>query len=221
MFCRDFIGQISNYIRESVFAQPQVQYLGFVLSQNGITPSPEVNAVKQYPSPKSVKEVWAFLGLASFYRRLVPKLAEIAKLLTRLTRKDQEFKWGHQQQEAFQSMRDRLCTASVLAYPNFSQPFILSTDASKMALGATLSQAQDGLEKPLAYVSRLTKKAEKSYTTSELEMLALVWATKHFRCFWPYVFSQDGSRGSDILEKIRRSEYSLTAVEYQIIRVRF
>jgi hypothetical protein len=140
-----------------VFAQPQVQYLGFVLSQEGITPSPEkVKAVRQYPSTKSVNEVRAFLGLASFYRRLVPNFAEIVKPLTVLTRKDQEFNWGPQQQVFFQSMKDRLCTAPVLAYPNFSQPFIPTTGASKMALGAILSQVQGGLEKPLAYASRQT-----------------------------------------------------------------
>jgi hypothetical protein len=141
-----------------------------------------VKAVKQYPSPKSVKEVRAFLGLASFYRRLIPNFAEIAKPLTVLTRKDQEFKCGPQQQEAFQS-KDRLCAAPVLAYLNFSQPFTLTTDPSKRALGAILSQVQDRLERPLASASRQTNTAEQSYTTSELEMLALVWVTKHFRCY--------------------------------------
>jgi hypothetical protein len=80
-------------------------------------------------------------------------------------------------------MKDRLCTAPVLAYRNFAQPFNITTDASKMALGAILSQVQDGLEKPLAYASRQTNSAEQSHRTSELEMIALVWATKHFRCY--------------------------------------
>jgi hypothetical protein len=110
----------------------------------------------------------------------VPNFAEIANPLAVLTGKVQEFKWGPQQQEAFQSMKDRLCTVPVLAYPNFSQPFVQTTDASKMTLGAILSQVQDGVEKPLAYASRQTNSAEQSYRTSELEMLALVWVTKHF-----------------------------------------
>ena len=85
-----------------VFAQLQVQYLGFVLSQNGISPSPEkVKAVKQYPAPKSVKEVRAFLGLASFCRRLIPNFAEIARPMTELTRQEQQFTWGPKQQELF------------------------------------------------------------------------------------------------------------------------
>jgi hypothetical protein len=130
-----------------------------------------------------VKEVRAFLGLPSFYRRLVPDFAEIAKPLMVLTRMDQEFNWGPQQQEAFQSMKDRLCTAPLLAYPNFSQTLILTTEASKMALGAILSQVQDGLEKPLDYASRQTNSAEQSCTTCEFEMIAFVLATKHFRCY--------------------------------------
>jgi hypothetical protein len=80
-----------------VFAQPEVQYLGHVISREGIRASPEkVKAVQDYPVPRTVKEVRSFLGLASFYRRLVPKFSEIAKPLTELTRKDQKFEWNAQ-----------------------------------------------------------------------------------------------------------------------------
>jgi hypothetical protein len=83
------------YPGKCVFAQPQVQYLGFILSEAGIFASPDkVKAVRQYPSPKSVKDVRTYLGLAAFYRSLVPNFAAIAKPLTTLTRKDQEFIWG-------------------------------------------------------------------------------------------------------------------------------
>jgi hypothetical protein len=167
-----------------VFAQPQVQYLGYVLSEQGISASPEkVKAVRQYPTPKSVTDVRAFLGLASFYRRLVPDFAQIAKPLTVLARKDQEFTWGPKQQEAFERMKEKLCTPPVLAFPNFELPFILSTDASQTALGAILSQVQDGIERPIGYASRQKNRAEQAYSASESEMLALVWATKHFRCY--------------------------------------
>ena len=149
-----------------VFAQPQVQYLGFVLSKDGISPSPEkVKAVKQYPAPTCVK-VRAFLGLALFYRRLIPIFSEIARPMTELTRKEKPFTWESKQQEAFQKMKDRLCTAPVLAYPNFKLPFILSTDASQFSLGAILSQVQDGLERPICYASRQTNMAERVYMTS-------------------------------------------------------
>jgi hypothetical protein len=80
-------------------------------------------------------------------------------------------------------MKDRLCTTPILAYPNFELPFILTKDASKVTVAAALSQVQDGLESPLAYASRQMNTAEQNYTASEAEMLALVWATKYFKCF--------------------------------------
>jgi len=70
-----------------------------------------------------------------------------------------------------------------LAYPNFDLPFILPTDASKVAVAAILSQEQDGIERPIAYASRQMNKVEQAYSASESEMLALVWATKYFRCY--------------------------------------
>jgi hypothetical protein len=103
-----------------VFAQTQVHNLGFVLSENGVSISPEkVKALKQYLTPKSVRDVTAFLGLASFYRKLTPKFADLAKPLITLTRKDQKFYWGPSQQEAFDSLKDKLCSTHILAYPDF------------------------------------------------------------------------------------------------------
>jgi len=80
-------------------------------------------------------------------------------------------------------MKERLCTTPVLAYPNFELPFILTNDASKVAIGAILSQVQDGKERPIAYASRQLNTAEQNYTVSEQVMLALVWATRYFRCY--------------------------------------
>jgi len=113
----------------------------------------------------------------------VSNFAEIAKPLTALTRKDRQFTWGPQQQQAFQSMKDRLCTTPVLAYPNFELPFILTTDVSKVAIAAILSQVQDGKERPIAHASRQLNTAEQNYIVSEQEMLALVWTTRYFRCY--------------------------------------
>jgi hypothetical protein len=106
-----------------------------------------VKAVKDYPTPKNVKDIRAFLGLCSFYRKLAPKFAEIAKPLTTLTRKDQKFTWGPSQQGDFEELKNRLCTTPVLAYPNFELPFTLTTDAFKVAVAAILSQVQDGAER--------------------------------------------------------------------------
>ena len=167
-----------------VFAQHKVNYLGFVLSEEGVSASPDkMKAVRNNPTPKIVRDVRAYLGLASFYRRLIQDFAAVAKPLTELTKKDRQFIWGQSQQTAFEIIKDKLCTAPVLAYPNFDLPFILTTDASKVAVAAVLFQMQNGVERPIAYASRQINKAEQSYSASKAEMLAIVWATKYFRCF--------------------------------------
>jgi hypothetical protein len=102
---------------------------GCILSENGISASPEkVKAVRQYPTPKCVRDVRAFLGLASFYRRLVPDFAEIAKPLSQLTRKGQEFLWGSRQQEAFEIW--------IAKYWGSAKPFFQYTTVGK-PLGRT------------------------------------------------------------------------------------
>jgi hypothetical protein len=80
-------------------------------------------------------------------------------------------------------MNNKLCTTPVLAYPNFELPFILTTDASKIAVAAILSHVQNGVEWPIAYASRQMNVADQAHSASEAEQLALVWATKYFRCF--------------------------------------
>jgi hypothetical protein len=166
------------------FAKGEVKYLGYIVSRDGLKACPEkTQAIRRYPAPKNVKEVRAFLGLAGFYRKLVRHFANMAKPLTELTRKDVPFHWDQAQQEAFSQLKDALCSDSVLAYPDFSQEFILTTDASKLAVGAILSQIQDGVERPISFGSRQLGTAEKNYSASELELLALVWASRHFRSY--------------------------------------
>jgi hypothetical protein len=114
---------------------------------------------------------------------LVPEFAEIAKHLTELLRKEATFKWETRQQLAFEKLKEILCSGQVLAYPDFNAKFILTTDASKVAVAAVLSQVQNGLEKPICYASRQMNQAEQKYSSSEAEMLAVTWATNNFRCY--------------------------------------
>jgi hypothetical protein len=132
--------------------------------------------------------------MASFYRRLVPNFASISNPLTTLIRKDQEFIWEPSQQEAFENLKSRLCSTTVLPYPNFKLPFILTTDASKVAIAAILSQVQGGVERFIAYAIGRVNTAEEAYTISEIEILAFVWATKYFRC---YLYGSNFSVGTD------------------------
>jgi len=170
--------------KKCAFAKGKVTYLGFELSYRGIEASPDkVKAVQNFPIPRSVKDVRSFLGLASFYRRMVPHFVDIAKPLTQLTKKDKIWDWNQECQESFDRLRSKLSSISVLAFPDFKVPFILTTDASTVGLGAVLTQVQKGIERPVSFASRQLNKPERAYSASELETLTVVWATKYYRCY--------------------------------------
>lgn len=171
------------------FFMPQIKFLGHIISEEGVTMDPEkVKAVVNYPVPETVKQIKSFLGLIGYYRRFIPQFAAMAKPLNNLTRKDVPFRWGVEQQEAFQNLKTTITSEPVLQYPDFVKgQFLLTTDASNIALGAILSQGAVGKDKPIAYASRTLNKAESNYSTSEKELLAIVWAVKHFR---PYLYGR-------------------------------
>jgi hypothetical protein len=158
--------------------------LGHLCTSEGIRPDPtKIRAIEEYPVPKTVRDIRAFVGLAGYYRRHVPNFAELAKPLTTLTKKEIPFKWTKEQQEAFDMLKQILSTAPLLMYPDFSQPFIVACDASTKAVGAILLQFRDGEERPVAYCSRQLNSAESKYSTTELELLAFLFATNQFRCY--------------------------------------
>ena len=113
------------------FARKEVEYLGHVLTPDGLKPNPTlVSAVREFPVPTCLKELRRFLGLASYYRRFIPRFASIAQPLHCLTRKDIPFEWTEAAASAFAELKERLTTSPVLAYPSFDRDFILETDAS-------------------------------------------------------------------------------------------
>ena len=163
------------------FAVTEVEYLGHIVTNKGIRPDPKkISAIKDYPSPTSVRDVRAFLGLVGYYRRFIKDFAEIAKPLTELTRKDVSFNWELNQEEAFQVLRNSLCQEPVLKYLDFTKSFILSTDASAYAIGAVLSQMYNSQEHPVAYASRQLNKAERNYSTTAVSYTHLdVYKRQH------------------------------------------
>ncbi|KAK3709629.1 hypothetical protein QZH41_010093, partial [Actinostola sp. cb2023] len=170
----------------------EVTYLGHVVSADGVSTDPEkTKAVKEWPVPVTVRDLRSFLGFASYYRRFVPKFAQIAGPLHKVVaelgsagsnktpKKLIGTVWTQDCQAAFNQLRTLLTTAPVLAYPDYTQPFILETDASNKGLGAVLSQEQDGKNKVIAYASRGLRGAERNmenYSSRKLELLALKWA---------------------------------------------
>lgn len=170
------------------FLRREVVYLGHLITSQGVKPDPaKVQCVKDYPTPKNTTEIKQFLGLTGYYRRFMENYSHIAKPLTQLLKKNIPFEWSTECQTAFMNLIEKLITAPVLQYPDFEQLFNLTTDASQFAIGSVLSQGKPGEDHPIAYASRTLNKAEQLYSTTEKEMLSIVWSIKNFR---PYLLGR-------------------------------
>ena len=173
--------------RKSHLFKPRVEYLGHEVSKYGLSPMPsKVAAIREFPTPRSVKQVRSFLGLASFYRKYIKSFATIAKPLHKLTEKSshKEFKWTSEHDQAFSALKNSLAHEVTLAFPDFSRQFRVATDASGVGIGAVISQIQhDGQERPISFISRVLTKTEQKYSTIERELLAIIWALEQFKCY--------------------------------------
>lgn len=168
------------------FLRREVAYLGHVITDNGVSPNPEkVKAISQFPTPKTAKDIKSFLGLTGYYRRFIENFSHITKPLTSLLKKDVIFNWSNEQEQAFNTLKQKLISAPLLQYPDFTLPFVVTTDASNYAVGAVLSQGEIGKDKPIAYASRTLNKQEGNYSTTEKELLAIIFAINTFR---PYLY---------------------------------
>ena len=167
----------------------EINYLGYNLTQGkGIRAGEaKTKVIKDFKSPTDITEIRRFLGLCSFFRRTIPDFSTKAQPLTRLTRKDAEWKKGklpNEAENAFQALKAELIKRPCLQPPDFTKPFILTVDASTKGLGAILSQEHGTSEHPIAYGSRALNDTEQKYAPFRLEYLALLWACKHFK---PYL----------------------------------
>ena len=169
-----------------VFAQQRCQFLGHIISAEGVAPNPEkIRAILHFPRPTNVKKVRQFLGVTSFFRRHIPEYAKKAQALHQLLRKDNPFIWTAKTSASFEALKHSLIQAPVLKNPDFEREFIVTSDASAFALGAVLTQkfpTQDGTteEFPIAFASRTLKPNELNYTVSEKELLAVIYAVQQF-----------------------------------------
>ncbi|GJT72780.1 putative reverse transcriptase domain-containing protein [Tanacetum coccineum] len=145
----------------------KVQFLGHVIDGEGIYVDPtKIESIKDWASPKTPIEIRQFLDLAGYYRRFIEGFSKIAKPMTKLTQKKVKFDWSEKAEAAFQLLKQKLCSAPILALPKVSENFVVYCDASRNVLGAVLMQR----EKVIAYVSRQLKVHEKNYTTHDLEL---------------------------------------------------
>ncbi|GJT27359.1 putative reverse transcriptase domain-containing protein [Tanacetum coccineum] len=157
---------------------PKVQFLGHVIDSEGIHVDPaKIESIKDWASPKSPTKIHQFLGLVGYYRRFIEGFSKIDKQMTKLTQKKFKFVWGDKQEAAFQLLKQKLCSAPILALSEGSKDFIAYCDASKKGLGAVLMQR----EKVISYASRQLKIHEKNYTTHDLELGTVVFTLKIWR----------------------------------------
>ena len=169
--------------KKSKFFRKEVTFLGHVISEKGVkTDSSKTDTVNNWTTPTNVSELRSFLGLVSYYRRFIKDFAKIARCLHELTSKNKKWTWTQECDDAFCLLKSKLVSAPILGYPDVNGgTFILDTDASSDAIGAVLSQIQDGNERVIAYGSRTLSTAERNYCVTRKEMLALVFFVKHFK----------------------------------------
>jgi len=159
------------------FAVSKVEYLGHFISAREIETDPaKIQAVKEWPTPTTVKQVRGFLGLAGYYRRFVRNFGVIAGPLHALTKTD-GFCWSPEAQSAFDTLKAVLCNAPVLALPVFDKQFMVETDACGQGIGAVLMQEGH----PLAYISRQLKGKQLHLSIYEKELLAVIFAVRKWR----------------------------------------
>jgi len=165
------------------FGSEELKFLGHIIKKEGIQMDPEkLEAVSNFPIPKNLTQLKSFLGLTGWYRMFVKNYAVRTAPMRELCKKDATFRWGSRQQKAFEDLKHCMTSEPiVLAYPDFSKPFILHTDASKYGLGAMLTQKDDReREQVIAYGARATTRSEQNYGITELECLAVKWAIKRY-----------------------------------------
>lgn len=177
------------------FFRTEVSFLGHVCTDHGLKPDPKkVSVMERYPRPHDKDAVRRFVAFANYYRRFVENFAGLTKPLTTLTKKTVEFAWSDDCEAAFQTLKQKLSSAPILKYPDFTKPFNIITDASDIACGGVLTQRYDDMDMPVVYASKAFNKHEKNKPPIEKELLAVHYAITQFR---PYIYGRHFTVYSD------------------------
>ena len=166
------------------FSTDQVKFLGHIVSARGIAIDPsKVEAITKFPAPEGVPELRRLLGMVNHVAKFAPNLAEVSKPLRDLLKKDSEWIWGPDQEEAFKKLKTLLSSAPLLHHYNPGNPTMVSSDASSYGLGGVLMQKVDDSWKPVFYASRAMTSTEQRYAQVEKEALAMTWSCEKFSDF--------------------------------------
>lgn len=166
------------------FCKASLSFLGYVIDKDGLHSNPDkVSAICDFPRPQTTTEVKRFIGMASWYRKFIKNFSELINPLNKLLKnrkKGQKIIWTSEANISFENLKTCLSTAPVLTNPDFSKLFTIQTDASDVAVGSVLTQGEGDDERVIAYASRSLSKAERSYTTTERELLSIIFSVNKF-----------------------------------------
>ena len=166
-----------------VLGQPSLEFLGYLVNENGIAPLPErVVAIRATTPPTTVKELQRFLGMVGYYRKFIPKAAShMYHLFEALKGKPKSLEWTPDCQTSFEAIKEALASAALLFHPRPGAPLALTTDASNLAVGGVLEQRGPKGWEPLAFYSSKLKPNEKLWPPYDRELLGAFKAIRHFK----------------------------------------
>ena len=172
-------------MRKCQFFRESVEYLGKIISSEGLHTSPtKVEAILKVAPPTDVSQLRSFLGMVNHYGRFIKCLADLSAPLNRLLRKDEPWSWNTECQDSFVKIKEALTTTTVLAHFSPELPLGIACDASAVGIGAVLfHRYPDGSERPIAYASKSLTKAEKNYSQIEREALSIIFGVRKFHQF--------------------------------------
>eukprot|EP00731_Ephydatia_muelleri_P006940 Em0003g1188a len=215
-----------------VFMAPSIEYLGHQIDKDGLHPTDEkVTCIKQAPTPSTITELKAFMGLLNYYGKFIPNLATVLAPLYRLLQKDTKWNWGRDQQEAFKCAKELLQSSTLLVHYDPKRQLVLTCDASPFGVGAVLAHIMDdGSERPVGYASRSLSQAEKGYSQLDKEALAIVFGVTKFNSYLygrpftiysdhkplMYLFSEHKGIPTMASARVLRWAVTLSAYQYSI-----
>ncbi|KAG0736415.1 hypothetical protein G6F57_014086 [Rhizopus arrhizus] len=162
------------------FFKDEARFLGFIVTGTGVRSNPDkVEPIRTWPRPTKIPKLQSFLGLCNFYHRFMKNMSSIAAPLYKLLRKDQGWRWEDAEEKAFQRLKEMMSELPELGYPDSNLPYEVHCDASNTGIGAVLVQ----MGRPIAFASKSLSPAQRNYSTTERECLAVAWALQHFHCY--------------------------------------
>jgi hypothetical protein len=169
-------------LEKCVFHTPSIDYLGVILEKGVTCMDPtKISGIKDWPTPKTVKDVRSFLRFCNFYCPFIRGFATVARPLNELTRKDASWAWDTRQQQVFATLKHRVTSEPILAQPVLNDQFDLEVDTSGFAVGVVLLQKkEDGKRHPVGYYSATLNEAERNYNIYNLELLAIIKALRNW-----------------------------------------